>query len=104
MTKFIRDKDAIYFSTIHHAKGVEFDNVFVIQMNEGKFPFVFEDEKLIDEERRVAYLAFTRARKRLFLSSSNGEEQLSRFIEGIEPYLLKKIDLFIGNFRTILFS
>ncbi len=61
--------------TIHNAKGLEFDNVFVIGMNEGVFPsFRAESESGRDgseEERRLAYVAFTRAKKRLFLSCNS---------------------------------
>lgn len=58
--------------TIHVAKGLEFDNVFIIGMNEGTFPSsraIAETERDgYEEERRLAYVAFTRAKKRLFLS------------------------------------
>ena len=63
--------------TVHAAKGLEFKNVFVIGLNEGTFPTAkaLEDEAnfggaLLEEERRLAYVAITRAKERLFLSSS----------------------------------
>lgn len=62
--------------TIHVAKGLEFDNVFVISMNDGMFPS--ERSKADsgrdgeEEERRLAYVAFTRAKKRLFASCNSG--------------------------------
>lgn len=62
--------------TIHVAKGLEFDNVFLICMNEGSFPsFRSVNESGRDgeeEERRLAYVAMTRAKKRLFLTSNSG--------------------------------
>lgn len=62
--------------TIHVAKGLEFDNVFIISMNEGSFPSqrsVAETNRDgEEEERRLAYVAMTRARKKLFLSCNNG--------------------------------
>ncbi len=62
--------------TIHVAKGLEFDNVFIIGMNQGSFP----SERSIsesgrdgdEEERRLAYVAMTRARKRLFCTCNEG--------------------------------
>ena len=58
--------------TIHTAKGLEFDNVFVMGMNSGAFPsmrsLAEEGRDGLEEERRLAYVAFTRARKRLTLT------------------------------------
>lgn len=62
--------------TIHIAKGLEFDNVFIIAMNAGSFPSMrAENESGHDgkeEERRLAYVAMTRARKRLFMTCNTG--------------------------------
>ncbi len=62
--------------TIHVAKGLEFDNVFVICMNEGSFPSQRSLEESNrdgeEEERRLAYVAMTRAKKRLFCSCNSG--------------------------------
>ena len=62
--------------TIHTAKGLEFDYVFVISMNQGAFPSQRAEEEsgrdAVEEERRLAYVAFTRAKKKLFLSCNNG--------------------------------
>lgn len=66
----------ISLMTIHVAKGLEFDNVFIIGMNQGAFP---SDRSLAEsgrdgdeEERRLAYVAMTRARKRLFCTCNEG--------------------------------
>lgn len=62
--------DGITLMTMHSAKGLEFDNVFVVGMEEGLFPKIREgdgDEEL-EEERRLCYVSFTRARKKLFLT------------------------------------
>ena len=59
--------------TIHTAKGMEFDTVFLIGMNEGVFPSKRSSKPDdIEEERRLAYVAVTRARRRLFISDSEG--------------------------------
>lgn len=67
-------KDAVKLLTIHAAKGMEFPYVFVCGLNEGIFPgrkvVVPED---MEEERRIAYVAFTRAKKGLFLSDAEGK-------------------------------
>ena len=64
-------KSNISISTIHSAKGLEYDNVFIIDLIDGEFPqksiLNSFDEKLLEEERRLFYVAMTRARKRLFL-------------------------------------
>jgi DNA helicase-2/ATP-dependent DNA helicase PcrA len=63
-------KDSVKLMTIHAAKGLEFDNVFLVGCNEGLLPheqsFFKADE--IEEERRLMYVAMTRARKKLFIS------------------------------------
>ena len=61
--------DSVTFMTVHSAKGLEFDNVFVAGMEESIFPHTASMlENGVEEERRLAYVAITRARKRLFLT------------------------------------
>ena len=64
--------DAVYMMTIHSSKGLEFPNVFVVGMEDGIFPSSrnFDNEDEIEEERRLAYVAFTRAKKRLYISNA----------------------------------
>jgi len=64
-----RDKGGISLMTVHAAKGLEFDAVFVVGMEQGLFPSLRNDEtRDPEEERRLFYVALTRARKHLFLS------------------------------------
>ena len=90
--------DRLVLSTIHSAKGLEWDTVFVIHLTEGKFPpsQAFAPEQL-EEERRLFYVAATRARRRLFFTyprevmsadrmPSRGE--MSPLLIGITPNLL----------------
>ena len=65
------DTDAVVLSTVHGVKGLEFDSVFLLGMNEGKFPSnkVNNDIDELEEERRVAYVAITRAKKKLVLTN-----------------------------------
>lgn len=64
------DEDRLVLSTIHQAKGLEWDNVFVMHLCEGSFPNprALEEDKGIEEERRLFYVATTRARRNLFLT------------------------------------
>jgi len=64
------DADAVTLITLHAAKGLEFGAVFISGMEEGVFPHsrALDDEKELEEERRLAYVGITRAKERLFLS------------------------------------
>lgn len=67
----IQEGDYVSLMTVHTAKGLEFDNVFVYSLSEGIFPSmraIAESKHGIEEERRLAYVAFTRAKKHLYLS------------------------------------
>ena len=63
------DTDVVTLMTVHSAKGLEFDNVFIIGMEEGIFPHYnsLTDINQIEEERRLCYVAITRARKNLWM-------------------------------------
>ncbi len=63
-------EEGVVLSTIHSVKGLEFRAVFVIGLEEGIFPAI-RDEVDIEEERRVAYVAFTRAKERLYLTCAS---------------------------------
>ena len=62
--------DAIQLMTVHSAKGLEFDAVFITGIEEGLFPHEnsLSDPGGLEEERRLMYVAITRARQRLYLS------------------------------------
>ena len=93
--------DAIQLMTVHSAKGLEFHAVFVSGLEEGLFPHdnSLNDLTGIEEERRLMYVAITRARKRLYLSYAasrmlHGQTRygiVSRFIDEIPPELCKSI-------------
>ena len=63
-------EDALQLMTVHAAKGLEFDAVFLTGLEEGLFPseFSLAERDGLEEERRLMYVAITRARKRLYLS------------------------------------
>ncbi len=77
------DKESISIMSIHASKGLEFDYLFVIGLEEGFFP-INGDGSDIEEERRLGYVAITRAKKELTLSYSN-----SRFYKGRRANLSK---------------
>ncbi len=98
-----KDADAVTIMTVHSAKGLEFPVVFLPGMEEGIFPgiqtSVFPEE--LEEERRLAYVAITRAKERLLLTHVRerllfGQTQfnrLSRFIEEIpSEYITKELN------------
>jgi DNA helicase-2/ATP-dependent DNA helicase PcrA len=64
-----KDDDYVVLSTIHSAKGQEWDNVYILNVSDGNFPSEFSTGKpeLIEEERRLLYVAMTRARNELHL-------------------------------------
>ncbi len=77
------DKESISIMSIHASKGLEFEYLFVIGLEEGFFPITGEGSD-IEEERRLGYVAITRAKKELTLSYST-----SRFYKGRRTNLLK---------------
>lgn len=89
-------KDCVKLMTVHTAKGLEFKNVFVCCLNEGLFPSrKIRGKEEMEEERRVAYVAMTRAEDRLYLSDAEGFDAhvdgalyTSRFLFDIEKDLL----------------
>ncbi|MEP7069201.1 MAG: 3'-5' exonuclease, partial [Usitatibacter sp.] len=96
-------QDALQLMTVHSAKGLEFSAVFLSGLEEGLFPHensMLEDGG-IEEERRLMYVAITRARRRLYLSYAgsrmlHGQPRygiVSRFVEEVPPELCKWIVL-----------
>ena len=94
--------DAVVMMTMHSAKGLEFPVVFLPGMENGMFPSVqaLTEPEELEEERRLAYVAITRARERLFLTHAKerllyGQTQynpLSNFVKEIPPSLLDRFD------------
>ena len=95
------DADAVTLMTVHAAKGLEFNNVFVVGMEENIFPSSrsTDTEEDTEEERRLCYVAITRAKKRLYICSARqrmlfGQTQYnkpSRFVGELpKEYCVKK--------------
>jgi len=98
----VEDKnDCVKIMTIHTAKGLEFDNVFLVGLTEGIFPSArsLEERKkdALEEERRLCFVAVTRAKKRLWLTESEGfgvkgfSKVPSRFLFDIDGSLLSRV-------------
>ena len=79
-------QDALQMMTVHSAKGLEFDAVFITGLEEGLFPHEnsAKEEGGVEEERRLMYVAITRARKRLYMSFSQ-----TRMLHGQIRYNVK---------------
>jgi DNA helicase-2/ATP-dependent DNA helicase PcrA len=94
--------DKVTLMTVHSAKGLEYDNIFVVGMDDGIFPSSrsFDSEDDMEEERRLAYVAITRAKKKLYLTNASqrmlfGQTQrnvTSRFMREIGSELIEKHD------------
>ena len=92
--------DAVTLMTMHSAKGLEFDNVFLVGMEEGLFPSKrsIEEDNQTEEERRLCYVAITRAKKHLFITNTKKRTLYgsttysipSRFIDEIPENLLSE--------------
>ena len=112
------DEEKVTLMTIHSAKGLEFKNVFVVGLEENLFPsiMVIDSQRALEEERRLLYVAITRAEERCFLSYAKSRYRYgkmefgspSRFLHDIDekylrlPYQMKipcSVDEGAGRFR-----
>jgi len=97
------DADAITLITLHQAKGLEYDAVFLVGLEEGMLPHSrsVEDPAQIEEERRLLYVGMTRARKRLYMfrafqrrfHGQSGSQMASRFLLEIPESLITIRDI-----------
>ena len=100
------ERDAVMFSTLHSAKGLEYQTVFLVDVNEGIMPYkkaVLEPD--LEEERRLAYVGITRAKEKLYITHAQqrmlfGSTQRnfqSKFIKEIDKDCIERID---GTVKT----
>jgi DNA helicase-2/ATP-dependent DNA helicase PcrA len=100
MSEHKNEKDVVTLMTIHSAKGLEFENVFVTGLEEGVFPHnnSMLDAEELEEERRLCYVAITRAKERLWLVNArrrmlfgiDNYNPVSRFVEEIDSEYLEQ--------------
>ncbi len=85
--------DRVVLMTIHSAKGLEFNNVYLAAFEEGIFPSIrsLDTTEDIEEERRLAYVAITRAKKKLFLFSTGSRMMFGRTAPSRESRFLREI-------------
>ena len=98
LDNYDRDADSVVMMTIHSAKGLEFDTVFLVGMEETIFPGLraIGEEEEMEEERRLCYVAITRAKRKLYLVSARqrmifgrtNANRVSRFVDEIPPELI----------------
>lgn len=104
MYKKNSDDEALTISTIHSAKGLEWDSVFIIGAVDGRFPsaYSFNSEEEMDEELRLMYVATTRAKNNLYItypvdmydySINMVLSKPSRFLDGIPDDILERWDI-----------
>jgi DNA helicase-2/ATP-dependent DNA helicase PcrA len=87
------DKGAVALMTVHTAKGLEFDVVFVTGLEEGTFPHQrsIDDDGAMEEERRLCYVAVTRARKRLTLCRARWRRLSGQTFGGVPSRFLRDL-------------
>ena len=107
-------EDAVVLSTVHASKGLEYKVVFIMGLEENLFPSIRDAESSADEknkmeeERRLAYVAITRAKERLFMSYANRRMQFgsikmnkrSRFLDEVPNKLMHFESSFGGSFES----
>ena len=109
LDNYDENDDSVVMMTLHSAKGLEYPYVFIAGMEEGIFPgsqsMYFPDE--VEEERRLAYVGITRAKKRLYITNAatrmlfgkTGRNAVSRFVGEIPKELTEVVDETVSRFR-----
>ena len=88
------DTPKVTLMTVHAAKGLEFDTVFIVGMEEQLFPsmMAYDSTRQMEEERRLLYVAITRAEKRCYLSYAKSRFRYGKIEYGMPSRFLKDID------------
>ncbi len=86
-------EDCVQLMTLHSAKGLEFDLVFVVGLEEGLFPSLqsLEDAGRLEEERRLCYVGITRAKKKLYLTYAESRRLYGKEIQAHSSRFLREI-------------
>lgn len=100
--QYAEDDNNVNIMTLHSAKGLEFNIVFILGMEEGIFPHSrsFESTKELEEERRLCYVGITRAKKKLYLLSARTRTLYGRTSGTIESRFIKEIDPTLINIKN----
>lgn len=88
-------QDRVTLMTVHSAKGLEFDNVFIVGLEDGLFPSIrsLENQDDLEEERRLAYVAITRARKNLYISNASSRTLFGQTRQNITSRFIKELNM-----------
>lgn len=91
--KYEPEQDVVMLMTIHSAKGLEFTNVYLVGMEQGIFPGMrsMDSQEDLEEERRLAYVALTRARKKLFVSTASSRMLFGMTMRNMPSQFLTEI-------------
>jgi len=105
------DDEKVLLMTVHSAKGLEFPTVFVVGLDENIFPsqMSLDSSRQLEEERRLLYVAITRAEKRCLLTSAQNRYRYgkaeffvpSRFLKDIDPHYIEKEDMASAKSRLL---
>jgi ATP-dependent DNA helicase Rep len=91
------DRDVITLSTLHAAKGLEWQHVWLASVNEGLLPFRNEDEDItperLEEERRLMYVGITRARRTLAVATLHRQKRGRNTVQGVPSRFIKEMKL-----------
>ncbi len=93
--------DKVVLMTVHSAKGLEFKNVYLVGMEEGIFPgnqSIFSGPEEIEEERRLAYVAITRAKKKLYITNAAMRMMFGTTSRNLPSRFVKEIPDSLSNF------
>lgn len=92
--KYEPDQDVVMLMTVHSAKGLEFSNVYLVGMEQGVFPGMrsMDSKDDVEEERRLAYVALTRAKKHLTISTTSSRMLFGMTMRNLPSQFLKEID------------
>ena len=101
-----KNNDGITLMTIHSAKGLEFDNVFIVGLEESIFPHMnsFDSNEQLEEERRLCYVAITRAKKRLWLVNAEARTIYGNKVKNPESRFIQEIDSKLLNTDKVISS
>ena len=92
--KYEPNQDVVMLMTVHSAKGLEFSNVYLVGMEQGVFPGMrsMDAKDDLEEERRLAYVALTRAKKHLTISTTSSRMLFGMTMRNLPSQFLKEID------------
>lgn len=96
------EKDGVTLMTLHAAKGLEFDIVFIVGMEEGLFPHMrsFTSPQELEEERRLCYVGITRAKKKLYLTFADNRKTYGGLSDRIPSRFISEVPTELMEFRA----